>query len=164
MKKLAVAILVVVTGGVLTQFILNSLPKTVPANVLITQAGRYRSPNGQHEVNIWREKDGRLKYFFSLAKPNFSIAKPNDLGSGPTKSFAKDSNWFMCWNSQGELWTYVAEHDLTHCNCLYVRGNVVGNRRAGELGGWEGIPDTFKAKLPVDIQEMCAAASVVKAP
>ena len=163
MKTTITAFLIVVLAGILCgvavnsrpTVVLNPQPTLVPADVLISQPGRYRSPNGPCEIKIWSESDGRLKYFFSDTTGN---------GSGPTKSFAPDSNWSMCWNTAGELWVYVAEHDPKHCHCCCVRKDGMGVRTAGEAGGWDGIPETFKARLPVDIHEMCAAASVAKTP
>lgn len=39
-------------------FFRDAAPQQVAANVIITEAGRYRSPNGKHLVEILPFKDG----------------------------------------------------------------------------------------------------------
>lgn len=120
----------------------GSKSKRVAANVIIEKPGRYRSPTGNYFVNIWEEEEGKLKYGFYQQKNG------GQSGSGPAKSFRAESDWFVCWDSQNRLWAYVPELDHRRCNCFYANEEASGICRAGDLGGWEGIPPSFFNRLP----------------
>lgn len=122
-------------------------PKRVAANVLIEESGRYRSPTGKGLLNIWEEKEGELKFFVYHQK-----MEGRD-GGGPAKPFQAESDWFMCWDSQDRLWSYVPEQDHQSCRCWYANEEASGTGGAGEHGGWEGIPPSFFARLPETVKE-----------
>ena len=135
----------------------GSAPKTratnvprVAANVIIEEPGRYRSLTGDYFVDIWEEEEGKLKYRFYRQRIK---GLDGGDGGGPAKSFRPESDWFVCWDSQNRLWAYVPELDQRRCSCLYANEEATGICRAGDLGGWEGIPPSFFGRLPDEVKE-----------
>lgn len=138
MKKSVIsAISVCILIGIAVLVQRNAPPQRVQANVLITNVGRYTSPNGQRVLNVWREKDGRLMFFVKDQKGSGGVAKSFDPGS----------HWLLCWDDQDRLWSYVPEQD-TNCHYWYWGVSEVGSCHVGETGGWDGIPESFLARLP----------------
>lgn len=119
-------------------------PKRIPANVVILEAGRYVSPNGKQIVDVSAQKDGTLKFFVSSGDGR--------SGGGPAAPFSAKSGWFMCWDSNDKLWTYVPEQDHKCCRNWYAGDAASGSCLVGEGGGWEGVPDSFFARLPETVK------------
>ena len=137
-KKLIVAIAVIAFVGIVIAVREESRLRATPANVVITKAGRYLSPNGTHVLEVWPQEGGLLKYYVS----------GKTGGGGPTKPFSPKSEWFMCWDSQDRLWAFVTEQDPKYCSYYYSNDKESGGCTVGEFGGWDGIPDSFLARLP----------------
>lgn len=123
-------------------------PKRTPAGVLITKAGVYHSPRGERVAEIVEDERGKLKYKFLLEQ------ETGRTGGGPSLSFAPDCDWFMCFDDEDQLWVYVPDHERRYCSVMYLSKEVHGVRRPGELGGWDGVPQIFLERLPVQAQEI----------
>jgi hypothetical protein len=156
MKRLIGVAFCVVLLILASLIIRGQIPKRVAADVLIEEAGQYRSPNGVCLVDVWEENEGELKFFVYQQKepgpqvpahaPTSILDAPSPqlradrIGSGPAKPFRAESDWFMCWDSQDRLWTYVPEQDLSCCSFWQENEDVSGSCLVGDAGGWEGIP------------------------
>lgn len=147
MKKLIGAVLCVSLLGIVLLVIRCLEPKRVAANVLIEKTGRYRSPNGKMHLDIWEENEGELKFFVYRQKNG------GRSGGGPTNPFQAESDWFMCWDYNDRLWSYVPEQDHQYCRNWYANAEASGTGGSGELGGWEGIPSSFFTRLPDIVKE-----------
>lgn len=123
-------------------------PKRVAENTVIDEAGIYESPRGTQIVNVSREDGGRLKIAVAWRKG----------GGGATTPFQANSDWFMCFDSDDRLWTYVPEQDRHLCHCWYTTDKSSGTLTAGELGGWQGVPQSFLARLPESAKATYAKA------
>jgi hypothetical protein len=143
MKKLIgevfIVALLVIAGFLVFQ---EPAPKRIAANVVFKEIGIYASPVGDCLVEVSVVDEGKLKFFV------YRQMKGGRSGSGPTDPFTADSNWFMCWDSQGRLWAYVPERDLEHCSHWYG----TGSRRVGNYG-WDGVPQAFVDRLPTAVKE-----------
>jgi hypothetical protein len=124
----------------------ESLPILVAENVLMTESGRYSAPNGSQLVEIRQENDGSLKFFVSRTMGD------GTTGGGPAASFQAKSEWFMCWDSNDKLWTYIPEQDHQYCRNWYANDKGSGCCLVGEFGGWQGIPDSFFERLPESVK------------
>jgi len=122
-----------------------SRPKQMAPDRLIEHAGQYASPSGAWVVDISEENEGELKFFL------YQPTEAGQIGHGPTKPFRSDSDWFMCWDSQDRLWTYIPDH-TDHCTFYYDDEHESGSVTVGDGGGWEGIPASFLARLPGDLK------------
>jgi hypothetical protein len=142
MKKLIAVVLGMAMLCIAILVIRSAAPKSVAANVLIEKAGRYRSPDGSFLVDMKEEDGGKLSFVF------YRQDGEGQRGAGPTNPFRADSDWLMCWDSQGRLWTYVPEQDGKYCRYWYANEESTGSCGVGELGGWQGIPEAFFARLP----------------
>ncbi len=147
MKKL-IGVLVCIALFIVASFVLRgSARQHVAANVLIEQTGRYRLSSGPHVADVWEVAEGALKFAV------YREQREGRDGGGPAKSFQGESDWFLCWDSQGRLWSYVPEQDLQGCRCWYSDDASSGSRYVGTGGGWEGIPESFFARLPDEVKE-----------
>jgi hypothetical protein len=143
MKKL-IGVVFIVALLVIAGFIVfrEPAPKRIAANLVFKETGIYRSPVGDCLVDISVVEGGKLK---------FLVYRQNKIGrngTGPGEPFTADSDWFMCWDSQGRLWAYVPERDLEHCSHWYG----TGSRRVGNYG-WDGVPEAFVERLPTAVKE-----------
>ena len=153
---LGIALLCIVFLGIRGLTPKRMAPKRVAANVLIQETGRYASPDGEFVVDVWEDNEGELKFFFHRQK--------NGSGGGPAKSFQAESDWFLCWDSQDRLWSYVPEQDHHCCRTWYANAEASGTGGAGSLGGWEGIPPSFFARLPEIVKETYRRYTSTQAP
>jgi hypothetical protein len=143
MKKfieLALVAVLIVVGFLV--FGMNK-PRRVAANVIFNEVGEYVSPAGDSSsVEVFENDKGKLEFIL------YHQMKEGRSRQGPTKAFKPDSNWFMCWDSQGRLWTYLTEENFEYCRNWYRTGEASGTIMVGEFGGWEGIPEAFFERLP----------------
>jgi hypothetical protein len=106
-------------------------------NIVLSQTGRYLSPQGSQVVDVSLNKDGKLKIDM----------KSLSCGNGSLTTFQSNSDWFMCFDATDRLWLYHPD-DPKYCHCWYTNERGSGILRPGEVGGWQGIPDAFLARLP----------------
>ena len=122
----------------------SELPPT-PADQVITTVGEYVAPGGDARVRIDEVGTGELNFVFESASGSQRPAKP----------FPSTRQWMMAWGDRGRLWTYV-EGDAVRV--WYANGQASGSIRVGVFGGWEDVPRTFLARLPVSEREKCRIA------
>jgi hypothetical protein len=147
MKKI-IGLVFVVALLVIAGFLVfrEPAPKRIAANVVFKEIGKYASPVGDCLVEVSVVEEGKLKFFV------YRQMKGGRSGSGPTDPFTADSNWFMCWDSHGKLWTYMSDDVMECCRNWYSNDEVSGSTLPGQGGGWEGIPQAFIDRLPAVVK------------
>lgn len=132
-----------------------AIARAVPArsveNIVLSQTGRYVSPQGSQVVDVSWNEDGKLK-----------IDMKNLLcGNGAMMTFQPNPSWFMCFDATDRLWVYLPD-DPKCCQCWYANEKGSGILRPGELGGWQGIPDAFLNRLPAAAKATYTMAHTAK--
>lgn len=142
MKKPILVLLGIGLLGVIVCVALGVMPGVVSKrsaeNVVFSDVGRYESPQGTQVVTVSREEGGTVQ-----------MAVTNSYGGGGSmKAIHANSAWFMCFDADDRLWVYLPDQNPRYCHCWYADKKGSGVRTAGELGGWQGIPEAFLARLP----------------
>lgn len=157
MKKTIFIVCVLILLLMFYDFVPQSeLPERVQSNQIIDQPGYYGSPASERTVRVGSESEGQLNFKFArLTHPVSQGEQDNTISSGSESkhTLAKNSNWFMCWDSQDRLWAFIPEANKNLCACYYANDDGTGICEVGINGGWEGVPEQFLAKLPEDVKE-----------
>jgi hypothetical protein len=150
MKKIIglvfIVVLIVIAGYLVFR---EPAPTRIAANVVFKEIGIYASPVNDCLVEVSVVDEGKLKFRV------YRQSKGQRYGNstGPTDPFTADSNWFMCWDSHGKLWTYMPDDVMESCRNWYSNDEVSGSTLPGEGGGWDGIPQAFIDRLPAVVKE-----------
>jgi len=130
-------------------FVYGSKARRVAANTIIEQVGEYRSPKGTCSLIVTRADGDALR---------FQVAGRTDHGpatQSPKTPFPRTSAWFMCWDSQDRLWTYVPNDGVRY---WHFTAEACGSCLVGALGGTEGMPLPFYNRLPAEVKATLKAA------
>lgn len=128
-------------------------PKPTTANTVtdkpnaLERSVAYSSPKKTHAVVVMRTTDGQLSYSFR--------ADPKDTGPGRGMPLGKGNDWFMSWDAQERLWVCVPGNASAICHVHYADAVANGVLTPGEVGGWEGIPQSFFDRLPETQKKIC---------
>lgn len=117
-----------------------SRDQRIAANALIMRPGTYRSPDGTRVVSILEAAEERLKY---------TVVGPKSQSVAVNDPFQADSQWFMCWDAKGQLWSYVPELGVHR---VYSEDGRVGLCEVGPAGGYDGMPRPFYVRLPKTVR------------
>ena len=123
--------------------------KAMAPNVFFTGPGLYQSPNKYLRVEIKRKTPGYVTYTLWYSSEG-NLTSPR-TGMGPTYPLS-EKELLMCWDDQGQLWTYHPI-ELVH----YARaGDAELNRVFVGAGSKvrNQMPSAFRDALPSDINEI----------
>lgn len=122
----------------------NPVPISMETNVLISETGNYLSPLGTHRAEILETSPGQM-----------SVQFYQDGGCGARWAFQSGSAWFLCWDSQDQLWGWKSGDDTIFVyyaaeGSIGVRSSDVGDprfpppealaERLASLGGVRSLP------------------------
>jgi hypothetical protein len=114
-----------------------SLATTGPGQIF-DQPGRYAAASGASSVEIRPRPDGGLLFQWT------SLDHGQRAEAG--MSIASNQAWFAAWDNRGAVWLYSPPDGVRRFQL--TPGGGSSSTRAGEFGGWDGVPESFLKRLP----------------
>ncbi len=104
---------------------------------IIRQTGSYVSPHSENLVEIQDQEDSEMQLM---------VAANNDRRVPSTVlSLSSADPWFIAWDDSDNLWIYSNQEGVIKWSRT---PDAVNTTNVGQLGGWEGIPESFLDELP----------------
>jgi hypothetical protein len=125
-------------AGVYSVYYERASPATTGPGQIFDQPGRYAAASGASGVEILPQPDGGLQFQWT------SLGHGQRAEAG--MSIAANQAWFAAWDDRGAVWLYSPPNGV-HSFQLTPSGGS-SSTRAGEFGGWDGVPDAFLKRLP----------------
>jgi hypothetical protein len=125
-------------AGVYSVYFERAPLATTGPGQIFDQPGRYAADSGASSVEIRPQPDGGLQFRWT------SLDHGQRAEAG--MSIAANQAWFAAWDDRGTLWLY-SPPDGVHRFQL-TPGGGSSSTRAGEFGGWDGVPKSFVKRLP----------------
>lgn len=141
-------------AGVYSVYYQQAFPVTSGSGLVFDQPGRYAAASDASSVEIRPQPDGGLRFRWT------SLDHGQRAEAG--MSIAANQAWFAAWGDRGTLWLH-SPPDRVHSFQLTPSGGS-SSTRAGEFGGWDGVPEAFLRRLPeagLAIYRFAAATAVM---
>lgn len=141
-------------AGVYSVFYQQAFPATAGPGQIFDQPGRYVAASGGSSVEIMPQSDGGLQFQWTY------LAHGHRAGAG--MSIAANQAWFAAWDDRGALWLYSPPDGVRRFQL--TAGGGSSSTRAGEFGGWDGVPEAFLKRLPESERAAYRLATMATAP